>query len=442
MNRARNLVVEPGNSLNGTVTVPGDKSISHRALLIASMAEGITEIHNLLEGEDCLATCQALRSLHVRIDRVHTSHYLVHGNGKTGFREPENVLDMGNSGTGMRLLAGLLAGQPFLTILTGDDSLRNRPMNRIVEPLRMMGTLIDGRREANKAPLAIRGGNLKGICYASKRASAQVKSAILLAALNAAGKTKVIEPGPSRDHSERMLRAFGADIRKEGLCVEIDGNSTLTGQKIEVPGDFSSSAFLIAAAIILRGSCVTVSNVGLNPTRTGLLDVLKSMDANIEVSDQRLHAGEEVGQIHCEYGALKPTVVNGPVVVRMIDEFPILAVLAASASGKTIIQDAEELRVKESDRIATMAQALNKMGATVHETKDGMVIHGGTELRGTVVDSGGDHRVAMAMVVAGLAAKGETVIQNTETIATSFPGFVPLMQSLGATIREEGADGS
>lgn len=418
--------------------MPGDKSISHRSLLLGALAEGVTEITGMLEGDDCLCTRNAVEALGVSVQVLGTGHYRVHGAGLQGLREPDSILDMGNSGTGIRLLAGVLAGQPFLSVMTGDASLRSRPMKRIAEPLRRMGAFIDGRDGGNKAPLVIRGGELKGIRHISDKASAQVKSAILLAGLNASGETEVSEPGLSRDHTERMLKAFGVHLECANNTVRLQGHQTLHARPIHVPGDFSSAAFFIAAAILVPDSDISLSNVGLNPTRTGLLDALASMSATqAQITPAITDPVEETGSIRVKSTPLKASCIGGDLVVRMIDEFPIFSILAACAEGTTTIRDASELRVKESDRIAVMARELQKMGVEVREQSDGMQLVGADCLKGAVVKSYGDHRVAMSLAVAALRAKGETTIENTDCIATSFPDFVNLMRQLGADIEEQ-----
>lgn len=416
--------------LTGRVDVPGDKSISHRAIMLASIAQGLSEITGLLEGADCLATVFAMRSLGAMVDQTGPGKYRVEGVGAEGLQEPDDVLDMGNSGTSTRLLCGLLAGYPVVSVLTGDASIRRRPMLRVVAPLQQMGATILGRESGDKAPLTIAGGNLKGIRYNTPVASAQVKSAILFAGLHAEGATEVIEPARSRDHSERMLKAFGANIAWEGLTTTITPGQTLKGQRVEVPGDFSSAAFFIVGALLIEGSELVVQNVTLNPTRTGLLEVLQEMGADVEVHSNRETAGEPVGDIRARFSELNGTTVEGERIPRMIDEFPILALAAAKAKGKTIVRDARELRVKESDRIDTLCRQLGKMGIEIEAFEDGFAIEGPQELKAATVSSEGDHRIAMTLAIAALLAEGETVIENPQCIETSFPGFFRKLSEL------------
>ena len=407
--------------------VPGDKSISHRAAILNALASGPASVHNFLTAEDCLATLDCLRALGVywRLDEQEAEVTLkVEGVGLTGLREPEDVLDARNSGTTMRLLAGLLAGQPFLSLLTGDASLRSRPMARIVTPLREMGAQVWARAGDSCAPLAIRGGRLRGICYRSPVASAQVKSALLLAGLFAEGETTVEEPATSRDHSERMLAAMGADLRREGPAVRLAPPSQpLEPLSLRVPGDLSAAAFWMVAAALHPDAEVSLPGVGLNPTRTGLIDVLRRMGADIEVGEEHIVGGEPVADIIVRSSSLTGTVVEGDLLPRLIDEVPVLAVAAALARGPTVIRDAGELRVKESDRLATVAAELRRLGARLEERPDGLVIEGGARLRGAAVDSHGDHRLAMVLAAAGLLAEGETVVAGSEAAAVSYPGF-------------------
>ena len=425
------LRIQPSRGLKGEITLPGDKSISHRSVLFAALADGTTEITGFLTGEDTQHTARAVQMLGISIEGVGSSRLVVQGKGLDGLSEPVGVLDLGNSGTGMRLLAGLLAGQDFFSVLTGDQYLTKRPMGRIVEPLRRMGAAIDGRADGKLAPLAIRGarGKIKPLDYTSPVASAQVKSAILLCGLYADGDTSVSEPSKSRDHTERMLRSFGVDVREEGLRVTLQGRQRLTTTgTLDIPADISSAAFFLVAASIVPGSDLVVRNVGVNVTRTGIVDILLAMGADIVLENRREQAGEPVADIRVRYRQLKAVEISGDLVPRAIDEIPVLAVAASYAEGTTIIRDAAELRVKESDRIATIAGELRKMGAIVTEFPDGMELIGADALKGSVCDSHGDHRIAMSMAVAGLAARGETVISDTEWIDTSFPGFERLLK--------------
>lgn len=429
-----NLKIFGKKEVHGEIVVPGDKSISHRAVILGSIAKGMTKVEGFLKAEDTLNTLKAFGDMGVQW-RWEGESLLIYGRGREGINEPADVLDLGNSGTGLRLITGLVAGLEQFTMLTGDSSLRSRPMRRVVEPLRLMGARIDGRKNGAHAPLAVRGGKLKGIRYESPVASAQVKSAILLASLWAEGVTEIGEPAPTRDHTEIMLRAFGAEIEKKGngwLAIKGESGETLKGREIWVPGDISSAAFFIVAALISSDSEITVKNVGLNPTRTGILEILEEMGAQLKITYSGEKGLEPVGNITACSSHLKGVAISGEKIVRAIDEFPILAVAAAFAEGKTTITGAGELRVKESDRIATMAKELAKMGARVEELPDGMTISGGVKLHGTTVSSHGDHRVAMSLAIAGLAIDGETVVEDTACIATSFPGFDKLLEKVTA----------
>ncbi len=425
--------VSPVRRLVGRVVVPGDKSISHRAALFGALARGRTEITGFLEGEDCLATLRAVRALGAEVTRKAAGCYLIDGAGLDGLTEPEDVIDCGNSGTGARLLVGVLAGQPFWTVLTGDESLRSRPMDRVAEPLRRMGATVVGRREGSRLPLAVRGTRpLRALTYASPVASAQVKTAVLLAGLWADGPVTVQEPSPSRDHTERMLAGFGARLDSGPRGITLTPGAALTGQPVAVPGDISSAAFFLVAAAVMADAEVTVAHVGTNPTRTGVLEVLEAMDAAIrpETPGGSGNAAEPAADLVVRSGRLRGTDIGGALIPRLIDEVPILAVAAALAEGPTVIRDAAELRVKESDRIRAIASELGRMGVVVAERPDGLRIEGGARLRGAVVRSGGDHRMAMSLVIAGLLADGETVVEDTDCIATSFPGFLNAVNDL------------
>ncbi len=421
--------VQKSRALSGEIEVPGDKSISHRALILASIAEGETTIKGLLKGEDNMATLAAFRKMGVEILEEGET-VVVRGKGLHGLEEPDDIIDAGNSGTTMRLLAGLLSGQSFYSLLTGDEYLRKRPMKRVVSPLSEMGARIFGREGGDKAPLAIVGSKLKGIGYVSPVASAQVKSALLLAGLYADGTTTVTEPTLSRDHTERMLAAFGAKIDSQGTTVSLSSGQTLKGCHVVVPGDISSAAFFIVAALITEGSEVVIKNVGVNPTRTGVIDILKMMGGEIEIKNLSESSGEPVGDIHVKSSKLRGAKIGGDVIPRAIDELPVVAVAASFADGVTVIADAGELRVKETDRIETMATELRRLGVDVATSSDGMEIAGGVPV-GARCESYGDHRVAMSMAVAGLAAEGETVVRGTECIETSFPGFEGLLKKIG-----------
>jgi 3-phosphoshikimate 1-carboxyvinyltransferase len=422
------LEVHPSGPLRGELRVPGDKSISHRAVMLAALAEGTSAIHNLLLGEDVLHTCAAFRAMGVKIEPRESWHE-VYGAGLEGLQPPAGLLDCGNSGTSMRLLAGILAGQKFNTLLTGDKSLSSRPMGRVIEPLTLMGAKITATPKKT-APLSIEGQPLQAIRYELPVASAQVKSAILLAGLFASGRTEVIEKAPTRDHTERMLRGFGANLTVEGEVIALEGRPKLQAGVIEVPGDLSSAAFFLVAALIVPGSELVVRGVGVNPTRTGILDILQAMGADLCRENERELCGEPVADLRARASALRGVSVDGALIPRAIDEFPILCVAGAYARGRTEIRGAAELRVKESDRIATMALELSRMGAKVSEQADGLVIEGGGGLEGAAVDSHGDHRVAMALAVGGLLARGRTRVKDTACIATSFPDFTFYLQLL------------
>ena len=431
------LTVRSGEALRGSGRVPGDKSISHRALLLGALADGASQITGFLPSGDCLATLACLRALGVHVEIHDATTLTVHGRGLGGLQAPDAPLNCARSGTTMRLLAGILAGQPFGSTLTGDPQLLRRPMRRIVEPLHRMGAeigAIDGH-----APLAIRGQRLRGHGHTLAMASAQVKSALLLAGLYADGPTTVRQPGPARDHTERMLAAMGATVETAGLTITLAPPTSLAPLSLHVPGDISSAAFPLVAAALVAGSQLTIEGVGVNPTRTGLLDVLRAMGAGLALEDEREQSGEPAASVTVRAPGRTPTLrgvkVCGETVVRMIDEFPVLAVAATQAHGTTVVRDAAELRVKETDRIATIVAELRALGARIDPLPDGFIVEGPAPLRGGAVDSHGDHRLAMALAVAGLVAEGEVTIQRADCIADSFPGFTGLMQSLGAQIR-------
>ncbi|MHB9025196.1 MAG: 3-phosphoshikimate 1-carboxyvinyltransferase [Armatimonadota bacterium] len=424
------LIVSPGAHFTGEISVPGDKSISHRALLLGALAEGDTVVRGLLDSEDTRATADCLEAMGVFIEPGETVR--IHGAGLHGLHAPQETLYAGNSGTTTRLLLGILAGQPFSATITGDESLTTRPMDRVAIPLRQMGAAVEGQGERLTPPITIQGGELHAINYTSPVASAQVKSAILLAGLYADGITSVTEPEKSRDHTERMLRSFGVEVEEHELTVRVRGGQTLRGQEVKVPGDISSAAFFLVAGCIVPGATVTVCNVGINPTRSGLLAVLAQMGETVILSNRRQEGDEPVADLTVHSQVLHGTTISGGLIPRLIDELPVLAVAAAFAEGVTTIKEAAELRVKESDRIATVSQFLRDMGADIEELKDGMVIRGGKTLHGAEIDALGDHRVAMSAAIAALAAGVENRIHGAETIATSFPNFVPLLQKLGA----------
>ncbi|SFQ96617.1 3-phosphoshikimate 1-carboxyvinyltransferase [Desulfoscipio geothermicus] len=426
------VTIKPVRTLRGEVQVPGDKSISHRAVMLGALADGETKIENFLFGADCLSTIRVMRGLGVRITTV-GKRVVVQGRGLEGLQEPDNVLDAGNSGTTMRLVAGILAGNPFFSVLTGDGSLRRRPMKRVIRPLTDMGAQIAARAGGAYAPLAIKGGGLRAVEYTSPVGSAQVKSAILLAGLFADGPTTVIEPAQSRDHTERMLRYFGARVEAAGTRVTVWGKPDLRGQKITVPGDISSAMFFLVAGATVPGADLVVHNVGVNPTRTGALDVLTQMGAEIELLNPKEINGEPVADIRVRGSRLTGTEIGGSIIPYLIDELPVLAVAAAVAEGETVVQDAAELRHKETDRIAAVVQVLRSMNADIEERPDGFIIRGGRRLRGAVCDSFGDHRMAMSAAVAGLTAYGETTVKGAECVKISYPNFFDTLNSISVS---------
>lgn len=433
-----NFTVESGGALRGRLRVPGDKSISHRAIMFGALAEGPTRIDGFLEGEDCLATLRAFRQMGVGIDGPEHGRVTVHGVGLRGLKAPTDALEMGNSGTSMRLLAGILAGQTFDTVLTGDASLRRRPMRRVTEPLARMGAWIESA-EAGTAPLRIHGGQLlQGIDYPLPVASAQVKSCLLLAGLYAGGITRITEPAPTRDHTERMLEGFGYPLQRESeATVAIAGGGRLTGAVIDVPADLSSAAFFLVGASIASGSDLCLEHVGINPTRSGVIDILRLMGADIEIVNARLAGGEPVADLRVRHASLHGIRIPETLVPLAIDEFPALFVAAACADGVTILTGAEELRVKESDRIQVMVDGLTTLGITAEPTADGIVIHGGA-LSGGIVDSHGDHRIAMSFAIAALCASGSIQIRDCANVNTSFPGFTSLARTVGLAVVESG----
>jgi 3-phosphoshikimate 1-carboxyvinyltransferase len=429
------LQIQGGNRLTGRCHVPGDKSISHRAIMFASIAEGDSTIHNFLDGHDCRATVGVMRGLGVQIEERSSTELLVHGRGLDGLQEPGTFLDCANSGTTIRLLTGLLAGQTFTSFVTGTEQIRRRPMGRIVKPLRSMGANIIGRQDGNYAPLGIGRSRLRGLDYDMPVASAQVKSCLLLAGLYGQGLTVIRQPGPARDHTERMLKSMGAPIAIYGNTVHSERpDQPLHPFDIAVPGDISSAAFLIVAGCIVPDSQITIAGVGVNPTRTGIVDALMEMGANIEFRDVRDQSGEPVADLEVSFSGLRGATFSGERIVTMIDELPVLAVAATQAHGTTIVRDAGELRVKETDRIASTVAELRKMGADIEPTPDGFIINGPTRLMGGSVESQGDHRLAMAMAVAALATSGPSIVYGAEVTADSFPGFETTLQALGADL--------
>lgn len=423
------FVVQPGKALHGTTTVPGDKSISHRAVFFGALASGISHVRGWLPAGDTEASLQTTRALGIEIERHSDTDLTIYGGT---IRQPDAPLNLVNAGTGIRLLAGIMVGQPFESVLDGSEQLRRRPMNRVIDPLRMMGANIEG--SSGCAPLVIKPARLHGIEYDLPVASAQVKSAVLLAGLFADGETVVRQPGPARDHTERMLAAMGANLVTQGDTVILKPDAALKPMDFTVPGDLSSAAFLIVAALILPGSEIRLTGVSLNPTRTGILDVLREMGADMTVTETGLEAGDPVGTIIARYSALKGVSVGGEVVVRMIDEFPIFMVAALFAEGQTTVRDAGELRVKETDRLAVMTEELRKFGAQITETEDGFIIVGRQRLNGATVYGHDDHRIAMSLVVAGLAAGGETTVLDARCAGDSFPGYAETLHRLGADV--------
>jgi 3-phosphoshikimate 1-carboxyvinyltransferase len=418
-----NIKLQPAaKELTGTITVPGDKSISHRSIIFGALAKGRTTVRHFLDGEDCLRTIDAFRALGVSIEQEGNT-VIINSDGKDSFKEPTVPINFGNSGTTARLLLGVFAALPFHITAYGDESLTKRPMDRVVLPLRKMGAKINGREEGKFLPLAVDGQKLSKLTYHTPVKSAQVKSALLLAGLLAEGETKISEDVKTRDHTEQMLTSFGAQVDVNGTTVTIRGEQTLRAADVYVPGDISSAAFFLVAACLVPGSHVTLKNVGLNSTRTGILDVMQSMDAAIEIQEHQTEAGEKIGDITVRYGSLKGTEIGGDVIPRLIDELPILALLATQAEGETVIKDAEELRYKESDRIEAIASTLRSFGAELDTTPDGLVIKGNQTLQGTEADSFGDHRIGMMISIASLIANGETNLKNADSINISYPAF-------------------
>lgn len=431
--RTQLKIIRSPKRLAGEIAIPGDKSITHRALILSSLALGSSKISNPSPGRDCQSTMNCLKALGVRLigQRGEGPTIVIHGTGDTGLTEPTNVLNAGNSATTLRLLSGVLATQPFLSILNGDVSLRSRPMRRLIEPLRLMGAEIHGRGEDSFAPLVIRGGKLHGIDYSLRVPSAQVKSAVLLAGLFAEGKTTIEERQPSRDHTERLLRRMGVETKSDNGRIYLEPlRAHLTPVDLCVPGDISSAAYWLVAGAIHPNARVKIRNCGVNPTRTGIIDALLVMGAKIKEENQRLEGNEPVADLYVESSQLRAVEISGDMIPRLIDEIPLLAVAACVAKGKTIIRGAGELKVKESDRIATTARELSRLGAKVEELPDGMVIHGGSRLSGAEVESHFDHRLAMSLAIAGLVAKRETMIYRAHVTEISYPGFWEELEKL------------
>lgn len=416
------MLFHKSHPLKGEITVPGDKSISHRGIMLGALANGTTSITNFLKGADCLSTISCFQKMGIEIEETE-NEILVHGKGLHGLSAPKEILDAGNSGTTTRLISGILAGQNFSCDLTGDASIQKRPMKRIMTPLSMMGADITSVHNNGCAPLHIKGAPLKGISYQSPVASAQVKSCVLFAGLYADEKTSVTEPFLSRNHSELMLSSFGASVQTCGTTATIEPEPVLTAQKVEVPGDISSAAFFIAAGLLIPGSELLIKNVGINPTRDGILRVCRQMGANLELLNTRTQCGEPVADILVKHSELNGTVIEGDLIPTLIDELPVIAVMAACANGETIIRNAEELKVKESNRLEIIVHHLSEMRCDITGTEDGMIIRGGKPLHGAVLDSHLDHRIAMSFAVAGLVADGETEITNADCVNISYPGF-------------------
>jgi len=431
----KKIVIKKSLSLRGEVLVPGDKSISHRTLIFSALSEGEAKIENFLFSQDCLSTMNCLKNLGVNIE-ILEKVVKVKGVGIRGFKEPEDVLDAGNSGTTIRLLTGLLSGIPnMFTVITGDSSLRRRPMRRVIDPLMNMGAMIWGRNDNNNPPLAIRGNQLKGFKHILKVASAQVKSALLIAGLLAEGETWVTEPALSRDHTERMFEYLGLPLEREGLTLKTHKIEGYKAKDFYIPGDISSAAFLIGAGLISEGSSVVIKNVGLNPTRVGMLEILKKSGAKIEILKEWEAGKEPIGDIKVEFSELEPIEVMGDIVPSLIDEVPILAIIATQAKGKSVFKDVEELKVKESDRIKAIVNGINKMGGKAEEIDGGFVVYGPSKLIGSEIDTFNDHRIAMSFAIAGLVAEGETIVES-ESISISFPNFVEVIFQLGGNIIE------
>lgn len=419
--------------LKGELIIPGDKSTSHRSVMFGSIAKGTTEISHFLQGADCLSTISCFKSMGVQIENKGDC-VTVHGNGLHGLKKPDTILDCGNSGTTTRLISGILSAQNFQTTLTGDESIQKRPMKRIMKPLAQMGADIKSLNHNDCAPLVINGQKLHGIHYTSEVASAQIKSSILLAGLYADSETKVTEPSVSRNHTEIMLKHFGADVKTEGTTAIILPATELYGSKIKVPGDISSAAYFIAAGLLVPGSQLLIKQVGINPTRAGILTVCQSMGAKITLLNESNHLGEPAADLLVQHSSLKGITIEGDIIPTLIDELPIIAAMACFAQGETIIKDAAELKVKESNRIEVMVKNLTSMGADVTETEDGMIIRGGKPLHGAVIDSQLDHRIAMTFAVTGLCADGETEIMGSECVNISYPDFYQDLERLTHSI--------
>jgi 3-phosphoshikimate 1-carboxyvinyltransferase len=415
--------------LSGSIAVPGDKSISHRSVMFGAISEGVTTVSNFLPGDDCLSTISCFRKLGVQIEEQENELQII-GKGLDGLSEPIEFLDVGNSGTTIRLMLGILSGRPFFAALQGDHSIGKRPMTRVTVPLREMGAQIEGRKNGEYTPIAIRGGNLKPIHYQMPVASAQVKSSLLFAGLQADGETTIIEKTESRDHTERMIRHFGGEIQKEDGRITIKGGQKLSGTHVHVPGDISSAAFFLVAGAIIPNSEITLKNVGFNPTRTGIIDVMKKMGADIQILKSEDQAFEPYGDLLIKTSQLKGTIIEGDLIPRLIDEIPIIALLATQAEGTTIIKDAQELKVKETNRIDTVVNELKKLGANIIATDDGMIINGKSNLQGGTVSSYGDHRIGMMLAIAAAICTDEVYLENPAAISVSYPNFFTHLNQL------------
>ena len=424
------LVLEKVNKLKGNISVPGDKSISHRSLILGSIAQGETRIYNFLDSLDCLKTLECMQALGAEIDLGKDNSIKIKGKGLYGLQEAKDILDVGNSGTTIRLLTGLLSGQNFYSVLNGDSSIKRRPMKRVVEPLRLMRADIWGRENGQLTPLSIKGVRLNPLRYTLPVASAQVKSALLLAGLYATGETVIKEPLATRDHTERMLKIMQADIEIFPPEIKIKGGKELTGTDIFIPGDISSAAYFIVAASILKGSQIIIKQVGVNPTRSGIIEILKKMGAKIDILNYRIKSNEPQADLKIEYSDLKGIEIGKEEIPLLIDELPLIAVVASQAQGKTVVSGAKELRVKETDRIKAIVSELKEMGVDIKEKEDGFIVEGPSRLKGAVCESYNDHRIAMSLAVAALLAEGKTVIKNSECIDISFPGFEKTLQKL------------
>jgi 3-phosphoshikimate 1-carboxyvinyltransferase len=424
------LVLEKVRNLKGNISVPGDKSISHRSLILGSIAQGETRIYNFLSSLDCLRTLECMRALRVEIKRSSNNSIKIKGKGLYGLQESKDILEVGNSGTTIRLLAGLLSGQNFYSVLNGDASIRKRPMKRVVEPLRLMGADIWGRKDGHFAPLSIKGSKINPFQYTLPVASAQVKTALLLAGLYTKGETVIKELLPTRDHTERMLEIMQADIKIFPPEIKLMGGKELRSTDIFIPGDISSAAYFIAAASVLKGSQITIKQVGVNPTRSGIIGILNKMGAKIDTLNYQIKSNEPQADLKVEYSELKGIEIKKENVPFLIDELPLIAVVATQARGKTVVSGAKELRVKETDRIKAIVSELKKMGADIKEKEDGFIVEGPSKLKGAVCESYNDHRIVMSLAVAALLAEGKTVIKNSECIDISFPGFEKTLQNL------------